>query len=172
VVSDVWVLTIPGFQWFQGEEGTSRMVHRCVVAANRQMISIGAWVASSLSGDTFDEEWQTLDIWPEGIGVLDLTAMTWSSKYDVGASAYETPEAIQAWYAAGYVILRSLLMLFCTVNVVTVELTDGPVSDSNLASVSWSSNATKAVFTSSRFLCNSMISLAFELWHSGVKRLV
>jgi hypothetical protein len=98
--SDVWVLTIPGFRWFPGPAGTSRYGHRCALAGSRQMISVGGLGSA--------RDWYTADEWQQGIGDLDLTAMTWSSSYNATALSYQSPQIVQAWYAAGYVCTHSI----------------------------------------------------------------
>ncbi len=91
---DVYVLTIPGFQWFKGPPGTPRMGNRCVVGAGRQMISIGGLLNGS---------WAIPDPWLEGIGVLDMTELQWVPGFDAGAAAYDSPQVVKDWYENGYV---------------------------------------------------------------------
>jgi len=92
---DVYVLSIPGFQWFKGPAGTPRLGHKCEVGANRQMISVGG-VAEIESGG-----WSQIDPWYEGIGVFDMSALAWSEGFDAGAAAYESPQIVQEWYKNG-----------------------------------------------------------------------
>ena len=42
--------------------------------------------------------YHTQDIWPNGIGVFDLSAMQWADGYDASATDYVTPTAVKAWY--------------------------------------------------------------------------
>ena len=38
------------------------------------------------------------DIWPQGLGIFDLSAMEWKSQYDASAPAYVTPDVVKTWY--------------------------------------------------------------------------
>jgi hypothetical protein len=38
------------------------------------------------------------DIWPQGLGIFDLSAMEWKSQYDASAPAYVTPDVVKSWY--------------------------------------------------------------------------
>lgn len=40
------------------------------------------------------------DVWTQGIGVFDMTAMQWKDHYDADAQPYMTPAAVKSWYAA------------------------------------------------------------------------
>jgi hypothetical protein len=36
-----------------------------------------------------------------GIGVVDMTELKWSDKYDSIASAYDSPQIVKDWYDKG-----------------------------------------------------------------------
>lgn len=57
------------------------------------MISIGGWDPTSTA------EFATADPWTFGIGVFDLTALSWGSGYDANAKAYEKPDVVTSYYA-------------------------------------------------------------------------
>ncbi|KAH8885365.1 hypothetical protein GQ53DRAFT_829081 [Thozetella sp. PMI_491] len=61
------------------------------------------------------------DPWLQGIGVVDLPSMSLKNSYDPKAAAYDSPKVVNDWYNNG-----------------------------GLASVSWSSYATKSLFLNSR----------------------
>ena len=97
---DVYVLTLPGFQWFKVDDtfGGPRSSHSCVVAGQRQMISIGGTSSNNFNnrGTTWDEP----DKFGQGIGIFDMTALTWSTKgeYDAYAKKYASPDVVNEWY--------------------------------------------------------------------------
>ncbi|KAG7409053.1 Kelch repeat-containing protein [Fusarium oxysporum f. sp. rapae] len=77
---DVWVLSLPAFKWFKADiDGPKRGMHGCALIGKRQMVSIG--------GNNWgkDEGWIDKDPWTQGIGILDLPSMAWSSEYDADA---------------------------------------------------------------------------------------
>jgi hypothetical protein len=41
---------------------------------------------------------QVPDIWTQGIGIFDLSAMEWKDQYDAAAPPYVTPDVVKAWY--------------------------------------------------------------------------
>jgi hypothetical protein len=95
--SDTYVLTIPGFRWFKGADtsASKRAFQACLVAGKRQMISIGG------VDMTNGKQWDVIDDRPNGIGVMDLTTMTWSNTFDASAPEYDSPKVVKDWYAQG-----------------------------------------------------------------------
>jgi hypothetical protein len=105
-LNDIYVLTLPGFQWFRANvTGTPREEHACAVVGNRQMIVVGG---VDTSNNTF---WPTTDPWQNGLGVLDLPTLAWSDHFDSNASKYDSPEAVKNWYSNGYVDQESFSWL-------------------------------------------------------------
>lgn len=97
---DVYILSLPGFVFFKAtpsSSSTKRAEHACVLAGNRQMLSVGG-IDVDLS---FPEIFFDPDPWKNGLGVLDLTALTWGARYDAKARPYESPEVVKQWYAKG-----------------------------------------------------------------------
>ncbi|KAK1831021.1 hypothetical protein QBC39DRAFT_99475 [Podospora conica] len=97
---DVYILSLPGFVFFKAtpsSTSTKRAEHACVLAGNRQMLSVGG-IDIDLS---FPEVFFDPDPWKNGLGVLDLTALTWGARYDAKAQPYESPEVVKQWYAKG-----------------------------------------------------------------------
>jgi hypothetical protein len=41
---------------------------------------------------------QITDLWSQGIGIFDLSAMEWKDQYDAAAAPYVTPDVVKAWY--------------------------------------------------------------------------
>ncbi|KAG5753169.1 hypothetical protein H9Q70_004224 [Fusarium xylarioides] len=126
---DVWVLSLPAFKWFKAEvEGPKRGMHGCALVGKRQMLSIG--------GNNWgkDEGWKDKDPWTQGIGVLDLPSLTWSSEYDAEAEDYEPPKAVKDWYQTGEEVewdSREVAKLFASMSPTTPRSTDRPESDSD-----------------------------------------
>ena len=99
-LDEVYVLSVPSFVWFKVNYTSSnpRVDHTCIVAGNRQMLSIGGLNPSATSqiaafNDT-DPFWQ-------GIKVFDLTLLQWTNHYNASAAPYTVPTAVAAHYAAG-----------------------------------------------------------------------
>ena len=89
----VYVLTIPGFVWFQIPDSnlSPRRSHTCNAAGNRQMIVIG--------GGNVD--YRDPDPLTQGLGVFDMTDLRWSSSYNSSAAPYNTPTLVKNWYNKG-----------------------------------------------------------------------
>jgi hypothetical protein len=56
----------------------------------RQMLSIGGIQKN---------DWDVKDEFPQGMGILDMSALTWRTAYDSHAPAYASPGKIKASYA-------------------------------------------------------------------------
>lgn len=96
IKSDLYVLSLPGFVWFQANTTSPpRSSHSCIVANNRQMIVVGG------TGTGFGPNYTTPDVWSQGLGVFDLPSLSWKHQYDADAGPYEPPQAIADWYANG-----------------------------------------------------------------------
>lgn len=39
------------------------------------------------------------DVWPQGLGVFDLSLMEWKDHYDAAAAPYVTPQVVRTYYA-------------------------------------------------------------------------
>lgn len=97
---NVYILTLPAFVWILAPINTSRSQsfasHRagssCQVVG-RQMISVGGWDPTST------EEFSPPDPWQYGIGVLDMTALTWNMSFQPSAEEYLQPDVVNSYYA-------------------------------------------------------------------------
>lgn len=98
VYDDIWILTIPGFQWFKTSAvGTPRWAHDCALVGNRQMIVVGGVPKTS-------DPWTTkpaADPLTQGIGILDLSLLSWSDQYNATAPAYDSPALVKKFYGDG-----------------------------------------------------------------------
>ncbi|KAI0477950.1 hypothetical protein F4859DRAFT_42674 [Xylaria cf. heliscus] len=97
---EVYVLSLPGFVFFKGPtDAPPRSDHQCAIVGSgkRQMLSMGG-----VDGEnrTFTAP-TTADPWPYGIGILDLTQLTWTNSYNPDAPAYDSPTVVKEWYDAG-----------------------------------------------------------------------
>ncbi|KAI1078811.1 hypothetical protein F5B20DRAFT_546182 [Whalleya microplaca] len=110
IYDDVWILSIPAFTWFKAEaRGVPRNDHECITVGN-QMISVGGF-KSFLNFTEPDE-------WAQGIGVLELSTLTWADRYEPGTT-YDSPQVVKDWY-----------------------------NSNNLNDVNWRSDDVKALFSS------------------------
>lgn len=94
---EVFVLTIPGFNWQKADYSPSwpRIGHTCNLVGKRQMMVVGGLNPSAITKSALLSQ---EDPWPNGIGIFDLSEMQWASKYDANASAYITPRVVKNWY--------------------------------------------------------------------------
>ncbi|KAK8003967.1 carbohydrate esterase family 5 protein [Apiospora arundinis] len=106
-MTDVYVLSIPGFVWFKTSVdvgGAPRVGEACTLAGqgsngggSRQMIVVGG----ANQDLPYFNKFRDPDPWANGINVLDLTDLAWKSQYDAGAPPYEPPAMVRDWYNAG-----------------------------------------------------------------------
>ncbi|KIX09321.1 uncharacterized protein Z518_00400 [Rhinocladiella mackenziei CBS 650.93] len=96
---NVYALSLPAFQWFKSPSTTTvrRACHTCSVIGNRQMVSIGGRLPSSLQDLGVEQ-----DPWPNGIGVFDMTEFAWVDHYDAAAEVYDSPDLVKQYYASSY----------------------------------------------------------------------
>ncbi|KAF1345085.1 hypothetical protein BDV97DRAFT_40787 [Delphinella strobiligena] len=85
---DIYVLSIPSFTWTKvyGPGESPRFSHTCHLVGNRQMLTIGGILGSSNACD-----WET-----KGVGVLDLSTITWGSVYTPHNGTYQVPDKVLA----------------------------------------------------------------------------
>lgn len=97
-LGDMYVLTLPGFQWFKVDaldEPAVRLYNACVRVGNRQMLSSG--------GMSMEWNWDSSDPWVQALGIFDMTELRWKTSYDAQADEYESPQMVRSWYDNGYV---------------------------------------------------------------------
>ncbi|KAK6532380.1 hypothetical protein TWF281_006569 [Arthrobotrys megalospora] len=88
-LDDVWILTLPSFQWIKIFEGESpRYGHTCHVAPKgRQMITVGGlggYYTANFNDSQCD--WET-----KSVALYDLTTLQWSSTYLAHSEPYQLP---------------------------------------------------------------------------------
>ncbi|GJC84223.1 kelch repeat-containing protein ARB_01230 [Colletotrichum liriopes] len=94
---DIFVLSLPGFVWKRTDSrpknGTARTFMSCVLAGQRQMITVG--------GRSTPQGSPGKDPFPQGLGIFDITELQWKDEYDSQAAKYDSPEIIKTWYKEG-----------------------------------------------------------------------
>lgn len=103
---DVWTLSIPAFRWFRVYHGGShpRIGHTCHVVGKRFLLSIGGVEATNPP----ERLWEGPDTTPHGIGIFDMSELSWSNTFTVAARSYSRPKEVRDWYESKYVQLVSL----------------------------------------------------------------
>ena len=97
ILSDLYVLSLPGFRWFRVPvTGTPRHIHKCIAARGRQMLVVGG-LGDGWSNWSQDQT----DPWSQGLGILDMTTLSWSDRYDPNSPAYESAQVVKDWYNGG-----------------------------------------------------------------------
>ena len=92
---DIWVLSLPSFTWTKIYQGTSpRYAHTCHIVGNRTMITVGG--AADAHYDSTPCDWET-----KGVGVFDLSRLTWGSVFDVNVGSYGVPASVAAVVGGG-----------------------------------------------------------------------
>lgn len=93
-MDDIWVLSLPSFQWIQVSNSSQspRALHTCEVIGNDQMIVVGGADPTSttengsLGGST--------DPWPSAIGLFDMSLLKWITSYVPTANLYQRSSAV------------------------------------------------------------------------------
>lgn len=98
---DVYVLSMPSFVWFKaGALSVARRAnHFCQVIGKRQMLVIGGRDPthnSSLDGSFWAGG---TDPWTYGLGIFDMSTLSWTTSYYANATDYEQPVMVKQYYA-------------------------------------------------------------------------
>lgn len=121
----VYILSLPAFRWFRanytashsrggytshsrgGHTSHSRGGHTCHATNSSQIVMIGGQNPSysqNILGDGDGSPIQAPpDPWNQGIGVFDMTTLSFKDSYKANAKAYETPDVIKKYYSMKYV---------------------------------------------------------------------
>ena len=82
------------FKWFRASGvGAKRAWHCCELIGKRQMLVIGGTDPSFPSGTIPDPR-------KHGLGIFDMTDLSWSSSYNASSKPYEQPPVVKQFYAA------------------------------------------------------------------------
>jgi hypothetical protein len=97
----MYILTIPAFQWtmVDAPQKGARYLHTCHTIGNRQMLIIGGGdpTKTALQSDAFFSP----DPFEQGLGLFDMTALSWETQYQANAAPYEQSAPIKSIYANG-----------------------------------------------------------------------
>lgn len=101
-LTDVYLLSLPAFSWIKLNDSTTQMraSGKCKVIGNRQMLVIGGHDPSSSNFGT------TPDSFANGLGIFDMSNLSWSDGYDPQAPEYLRPSLVNDYYAHKYAIYR------------------------------------------------------------------
>lgn len=90
-LEDVWVLSVPSFEWFNVYNGTAdaaapgkREAHSCHAVAGRQMLVYG--------GRSKPQQNQTCD--STGVFAFDMVDLAWQTEFKPAAGAYQVPGVV------------------------------------------------------------------------------
>ncbi|TLD33759.1 hypothetical protein PspLS_00734 [Pyricularia sp. CBS 133598] len=117
VLNDLYVLTVPGFTWMKIPHFEEDGRYQHSCAIVGKGQSQMLNVGG-LQSISRREDSYGVDNWSNGLKIFDLTKWFWRDNYDPNAAAYEPNEQVQNWYS----------------------------SQSNLQSVQWTDDKTKALF--------------------------
>jgi hypothetical protein len=53
-------------------------------------------------GGTNPQSNQPFNVWPNGLGVFDMTSLQWTNAYDVDAKPYDQPDVVKQYYNQRY----------------------------------------------------------------------
>lgn len=102
VFDDIHILSIPGFVWFKAPvNSTPRVSHTCEIIGRRQLLVIGGLDNADELGKNYWHDFTVPDPLKQGIGVFDMTDMSWKLGYDADADDYQSPQIVKDWYSAG-----------------------------------------------------------------------
>lgn len=83
----MYVLSLPSFTWTSIYKGTSpRFGHTCHQVNTRTLLTVGGIVDFNLSGSC---DWEY-----RGVGVMDISKLTWGSVFNASLDPYEVPELV------------------------------------------------------------------------------
>ncbi|KAI4161582.1 MAG: hypothetical protein LQ342_004723 [Letrouitia transgressa] len=104
---EIFILTLPAFNWIRVDYPPEhpRAGHSCNAVGGSQIISIGGFDANAkVATGYFSDIYQSIlnssaDPNTQGIGIFDMTTLTWADSYRSKAGEYEQSELVKAYYA-------------------------------------------------------------------------
>ena len=99
--ADVYILSLPSFQWFKASNpsGGPRAFHSCHTNGNNQMILIGGLDYTYTPHPDARPFYVPPDPWTQQLAVFDMTALEWKTHYEAAAQPYAAPDMIKQLYA-------------------------------------------------------------------------
>ena len=111
---DIHILTLPAFHWIRVpyDARNPRGGHTCNAAGGAQILVVGGSdpsvtteVSSVPANQNLAPWWQqdqmtlsTPDTWTKGIGVFDMTNMTWKDRYEANPAPYRQSDLVSQYY--------------------------------------------------------------------------
>ena len=108
------ILTLPAFTWVSVESNpqSTRYGHSCNAIGGSQILAIGGVDADAPQTNTYAHgSFDTPDQNAQGLAIFDMTSLTWSSQYTVGAPPYEQSDSIKQVYSGQQYVLIALFAL-------------------------------------------------------------
>ncbi|KAL8955754.1 MAG: hypothetical protein Q9193_006509, partial [Seirophora villosa] len=105
---EIFILTLPAFHWLKVDYPPSspRNGHTCNAVGGSQIISIGGVAADSriyinhpldeIADSTFTT---SADPFAQGLGIFDMTTLTWRNNYTPNAPPYEQSDLVRDFYS-------------------------------------------------------------------------
>lgn len=99
---EVYVLSLPSFNWFKADylAENPRHAFSCNHIGGGQIVTVGG-VNSTTNGpnDLYKDVFNTQDQFVQGLSIFDLSTMTWSPNYSAAKAEYSPSDQIQQYYA-------------------------------------------------------------------------
>ena len=94
--ADVYVLSLPSFQWLKvgNPSGGTRAYGTCHTTGNNQIVLIGGFDYTYNVHPRFGNP----DPWNQQLAVFDMTALQWKDKYEASADPYIAPGPVKSFY--------------------------------------------------------------------------
>ncbi|KAL8993020.1 MAG: hypothetical protein Q9188_007439 [Gyalolechia gomerana] len=104
---EIYILTLPAFSWLKVDYPPEhpRHGHTCEHVGGSQIASIGGLDSNSrvYYGDYSDIDKSTfnssVDPFAQGLGIFDMTTLTWADHYSANPPAYEQSELVRNFYS-------------------------------------------------------------------------
>jgi hypothetical protein len=96
-----YVLTLPGFHWVQANYQYSRPRHAltCESVGGGQMLTIGGLDTLIVDNDDlYEGPFQSPDPFTNGLGIFDISTLTWKSSFSSSQRVYTPSSQIMSFY--------------------------------------------------------------------------
>jgi hypothetical protein len=101
-LDEVYVLTLPGFNWVKADYPALNPRHglSCNSIGGGQILTIGGLNTSQNGPDNlYDDVFNTQDQFTQGLAIFDLNTLAWKSSYTANQTTYSPAPVIQKFYA-------------------------------------------------------------------------
>lgn len=103
---EIFILTLPAFHWLKVDYPPAhpRNGHTCNAVGGSQIVSIGGVDSNSRIYYGYDYDINTstfnssIDPFAQGLGVFDMTTLTWADHYTANAPPYEQSDRVKNFY--------------------------------------------------------------------------